>query len=395
MAKASAHKLSFLEESTPGTTPDNPRWQRLPDTRNTLALNKDTLTSNRLSGNRFPNEPRQGASNIVGDLPCDLSAETYDKFLEGALRGTWSTLSGTDTVEINVDAGGAVAQQEGDTIATTNGVVTVESVDGRLEETVLTYQATGSDVVTTYEFNDATAQVIDGASFVCDTYVDAAETQTLKAADDRHAYSFLREHSDFAGGEKPFLLYAGCEVNTWNLTADANGLALSTFTFLGRSMTGPSTAAPDDSSYKPAIDNQAFDTFSGAMEIDGVEQCIVTNYNLNLSNGLAPRYTVGCADPLSPEVGLSVVDGSLTVYFEDADIYEKYVNDESMSLVLTLADSFGRKRIIRLPNIRLVSGTQVDVSADGSLTLVVNFTAHYDETLQTHLQIDRDDAIAP
>ena len=391
MAQASAHKLSYITESSVGVTPTNPRWQRLPDTRTTLNLTRDNLQSSRIQGNRFPAEPRQGASSVAGEIPTDLSAETYDDFLAAALRGDWTDITvGLDQVDISQDGAAAVTSDVGDTFATTNGTVTVERVSAKEEEAVLIYQATGSDTFTTFSYFGDQTLTIDGETFALSNYAHNVDSAVVKVGEVRKSFSILREFSDLGGTPaKPFIVYRGCEISQMTIQATSNSLATCSFTFLGQDATAPAENAPANSNYKPAVDSQVFDTFSGAMEIDGVEKCIVTDYNLTIDNGLQPRYTVGCQGSLSPEVGQSNVTGSLTLYFEDATIYEKYINDEKLALKLTLQDGLNNKRIINLPNLRLLPGTQPDVTEDGSITLAVSFSAHYDSTEDSHVSITR------
>jgi hypothetical protein len=389
MAEASAHKLSYVAESVRGTTPTNPRFKALPDTRTTLALTRENLTSERLTGDRFPSEPRSGANGVSGDIPVDLSSRAYDDFISSALQGAWVESGSADTADFEVDAVPDAGKVQGDTFATTNGVVTIERLDSKAQQAVLRYDPTITAAATSHQIFGLSSVTIDGEVFEITAYTDAVEDATAKAGDTRLSFSILREFSDFGGGEKPFLLYSGCEVSSWNLSAAANGLAKSTFSFFGRNMLAPATAAPVNSSVAPAIDTAPFDTFSGQMDIDGVESCIVTDYSLTINNGHAPRYGIGCQNSQDPSVNQSVVEGSITAYFNDASLYEKFVNEESLALTLTLQDLQGEQMIISLPNLKIGSGTQPDVSGDGPITITVNFTAHKDDTLESHVSVRR------
>ena len=308
MSEASAHKLSYSVETTRGTTNGSPVFTRLPDTRTSVALVKDTLATERLTGNRFPAAPRTGASTVAGDIPVDLSFGTYNPFIESALQGSFVPFIGTDPG-------------------------------------------------------------------VC------------KAGNTRKSFSILREFSDISADQ--FLLYTGCEVSTWTLTAAANGLAKSTFTILGRSAAAPATADPA-TSYVAASTKEPFDTFSGQMKIDSVASCIVTDYTINVNNGLEAKYAVGCEGSQDPSVSQSVVDGSLTVYLEDMTLYKKFINDTSMALSLRLLDSGGDYTTIEIPNAVISSGTQPDVTGDGAIMLPISFTAHYDSTLGSHISVTSD-----
>ena len=302
MSEASAHKLSYSVETVRGTTNATPVFVSLPDTRTSVALVKDTLATERLSGDRFPAAPRTGASTVAGEVPVDLSYDTYNPFIESALQGTF---------------------------------------DGGL-------------------------------------------TNIALAGTTRKSFSLLREFSDIAADQ--FLLYSGCEVNTWSLSAAANGLAKSTFAFLGRDAAAPATADPA-TSYTAASTTEPFDTFSGEMKIDGVASCIVTDYTININNGLEAKYSVGCEGSEDPSVSQSIVDGSITVYLEDMTLYKKFINDTSLALSLKLVDSSGAYMLINIPNAVISSGTQPDVSGDGAIMLPISFTAHYDAGVGSHISV--------
>lgn len=388
MSEASAHKLAYIVETTRGTVPTNPRFKSLPDTRTTLALTKESLPSERLTGSRFPAEPRTGASLVGGEIPVDLSSRTYDDFIASALQGEWVEADATnDSVTIEVDAVATTGAEVADTFVTTSGTVTVESIDAKGQEVVLTY-VEGTDPPVTFEIFGLGSVTIDGEVFEVTAYTDTAEDATVKAGDTRKSFSVIREFSDFVGGT-PFLLFSGCEVASWGLSASANSLVKSTFTFFGREMVGPSAAAPTGTTYTPAIDSEAFDTFSGVAKIDGVASCIITEFALNVNNGHAPKYAVGCATPQDASVGQSLIDGSITLYLEDATMLTKFVDETGLALEFEFADSAGNKMVISLPNLKIGSGTQADVTGDGPISIPVNFTAHKGQTLGSHISVRR------
>jgi len=392
MSEASAHKLSYVEESTRGTTPTNPQFRALPDTRTTLALTRDTLSTERITGDRFPAEPRSGAKGVSGDIPADLSSRAYDDFVASALQGEWVDDVGAAADTITLEEGGtpSTLTAVGDSFTTpANGTVYVDSIDAKLQEVVLRFEPTITGPSVYYELFGLDSVTIDSVVFEVTLYTDGQESATVLAGDTRKSFSFLREFSDFAGGQKPFLLYNGCEVTSWNLSAAANALAKSTFTFWGRDMVGPSATAPANSSVAPAYETEPFDTFSGQLDIDGVESCLVTDYTITVNNGLAARYAIGCDTSQDASVAQSIIEGSITAYFEDAVLYEKFVNETSFALALTLQDSAGNKMVITLPNLKVLSGTQPDVTADGPITIVVNFSAHKDDTLGSHISVQR------
>lgn len=391
MSDAAQHLLSYVAESTRGTTPTNPRFRRLPDTRVTGGLAKDVLPSNRITGTRIPAEPRHGAKSVSLEIPVDLSAIAYDDFLASAFQGTWTETGGTDTITIEQDAVSTASTDVGDTFSTTNGTVTVEHIDARAERVDLRYDPTAGGAATTYQLWNTTDTVtIDGDVFQVTLFTDAEEIGTLLAGETRQAFSILREFTDLGGGTpKPFLLYKGCEVNTFSLQATANGIVTGSFSFFGQSMDAPATAAPTNTDYAPEFSTVAFDTFSGDAKIDGVSSSIVVDFSLTVNNNIAARYAVGVATSRDPSNGDQPIEGNVTLNFENADLYEKFVNDTSFSLEFEFKDATDREMTLTLPNCRVGSGVSPDVSAQGDINISIPFTAHNDVATGSHAKVVR------
>lgn len=388
MSEGNQHIISFIKEVTPGTTPANPRLQLLPDNRTTINLTKETLATERLSGNRFPSKSRTGAKQVSGEIPADLSFGTYDAFIESALQGLFvEGVAGVDSVSISIDNAIATSFNEGSTYATTGGVVTFETINAIEQKLVAVFQPAVGDSVN-YIFEGLETITIDGETFETEGFTNIAKTAIAKAGNTRSTFSIMREFSDLESAANK-LLYTGCEVGTWNITAEANKIAKSTFTFLGRSMDDPSATAPAGSSFKPAIDNEPFDTFNGEMKIDGAATCIVTSYNLTINNNLSTQFSVGCESARGTRAGQSVVEGSITVFFETITLYQKFIDEGQLALELTLQDNLGNQMIINLPNLKITSGTNLDVSGDAEITLPISFTAHEDVTFGSHVIVTR------
>ncbi len=390
-SNANNHLLSYVVEDTIGTTPTNPRFTRLPDTKTSIALTRDTLESTRITGDRFMAPPRLGAKGVSGDLPVQLSYGAYDDFLASALQGEWVDNNpgpGTkDTITLDVDAVPNADVEVGDIFSTTNGSVTVERIDSKLQEVVLIYDEAGA--ISTYPLYGLDSATIDGEVFAVTLYTDVAEDFTLLAGDTRKSMTLLREFSDFDPGKKPFLLFSGVEVTTWNLTAAANGIVESTFGLFGQDGLAPAEDAPTGTSYSPAIDTEFYDTFSGDVKIDGVSLCEISEFNLTLDNGFNPRYAVGCPNSGDPSIGDSNLTGSFTAYLEDEKYLEKFYNEEGLTLELTFLDPTGSGIIVTLPNLKILTGTQADVGDDPDIFIPVNFSAHKDDALGSHISIQR------
>ena len=83
-------KLWYVEEVIPGTTPATPAFLPIRFTADSLILNKETLLSAEITGTRDTGDVRTGANEVTGSISGELSAGTFDDFIEAALQGTWT-----------------------------------------------------------------------------------------------------------------------------------------------------------------------------------------------------------------------------------------------------------------------------------------------------------------
>jgi len=91
IADGAQHSLHYIAESTYGSTPATPTWTPLPHTATTLGLEKETIESEKLRGDRFVEDIRHGNKSIGGDVSGELEYGAFDDMLEAVLGGTWST----------------------------------------------------------------------------------------------------------------------------------------------------------------------------------------------------------------------------------------------------------------------------------------------------------------
>ena len=83
-------ELRYGAESTFGTQ-SAAAGQRLRRVSSTLALTKDTFTSNEVRPDQQISDMRHGARRVAGQISGELSRTTYDDFIAAALRSTWAT----------------------------------------------------------------------------------------------------------------------------------------------------------------------------------------------------------------------------------------------------------------------------------------------------------------
>jgi hypothetical protein len=90
MANGSRHSIAYASEGTYATAATT-GFKTLRGGRTTLALSKDVLESEELRSDRQIADQTHGTYNVAGDVPIELSYDSFDDLIEAALGGTWST----------------------------------------------------------------------------------------------------------------------------------------------------------------------------------------------------------------------------------------------------------------------------------------------------------------
>lgn len=232
---------------------------------------------------------------------------------------------------------------------------------------------------------DAFLEALFGGTWTVDT--PAVGTDQLKAGTVRRSFSGLRHFTDLPGGQKPYFLYTGLEVNTLAMTVAADANVTTVFGLIGKDQTIDS-AEPTGSTYNPATTTKVIDSFTGTIKEGGTTIGIVTEVTLSAENGIEPRYVVGSKTTIRPSISRFNVTGQVTAYFESTALLEKFIDETDSDLEFNLTDVAGNNYRFFLPRI-VYTGGQPDVQGDGPITLAMPFTANYDATSETNILIER------
>lgn len=90
-SQGARHSVSYVAESTFGTTPGTPSMLEFRNTGTTLGVQKDSFTSEEIRNDRQIVDMRHGVRKASGDLNFELSYGAFDDWLEAVMFSTWST----------------------------------------------------------------------------------------------------------------------------------------------------------------------------------------------------------------------------------------------------------------------------------------------------------------
>ena len=298
-AQGSRSSLSFITESTFGTTPAG-NFTNLPFSTHSLNLTKDRVAGTDIQADRMARVDRHGNRQVGGDIVVDLRDGDFDVFLESAMLNTWAT---------NVLK-----------VGTTPKFMSIE---------------------------------------------------------------------DYAADIDQSRVFTGLSVSTMGISLAPNQMVTTTFGMVGKDMTISATEKTQNAASGAA----PFDAYSGDISIGNVggasAVAIVTALDFTLNNSYAPTFVIGDDSAPSLEYGRAEVEGTLTAYFEDASLINRFLNETETEIEVSVDDPTGANSYtFSFPRVKINSA---DVGVDGptSRMISMSFVALYDTTEETNLKITR------
>jgi hypothetical protein len=192
---------------------------------------------------------------------------------------------------------------------------------------------------------------------------------------------------DYAADIDQARLFTGMTVNTMGVSLAPNQMVTTTFGMVGKDMTIGATEKTQDA----ASGASPFDAYSGDLSIGdvgaGSASAIVTGLDFTLTNGYAPTFVVGDDSAPSLEFGRAEVEGTLSAYFEDAALINRFINETETEIEVSVGDGTNTMTFL-FPRVKINSA---DVGVDGPTSRVISmsFVALYDTTEATNLKITR------
>jgi len=334
-----------------------------------LIANKGTTVSDELRADRMVSDLIETDFSTGGDLGAEWSlGGTWDEFLLAALCSPVSQLATTySSTTLTVAAPNTVtssgseftATQPGDWIWLTgftnednNGWKQVQTAVGVGEVTVLV--PTGQTMV-----NESQLQP-DGVntSFVNGTY--------------KRSYNVEQFFEDIDIAQ----LFIGQRVGTWSLDVSSGAVVTATWGFMGTSVSaqiGAYDLTPTDATTTDVVGATA--NVAAVVVNETLVNCEVQSISLNLDNGLRVQNAVGDKFPCGIGYGRQTITGSLTVYFQNLDDYNDFLNHTDVELWWTFLDNAGNSMKIKIPRAKYTAGSPALEGIDTDVTLTLDFQA--------------------
>lgn len=352
-ADSNVGRISYLRETEPTfgeqITPFDAQIARL--TSSSFAANKGTVVSNELRADRMVGDLIESEFTTGGELGFEMSALTYEDFIEAALCGTWST-----PVNISESFTVAAATQTITATALSNAFASVV-VGQPIFISGMTAPGNNGWHTVASKADDDTITVTTPVEALTDEGPTAATAvgKYCRNGIVKRSYNIEQYFSDRDVAQ----LFLGQRLGTWNLSLAAGQIVTGAFGFQGTSM-----MTLDPGSFAGTLtDPTATDVLNatsniGIIRVDGnAVPCLMQSLDFALDNALRNQMAIGSKYPCGIGYGRQNVNGNLAIYFQDLTFYDLFLNHTDISLEFSLQDNAGNSVHFFAPRVKLGTDT--------------------------------------
>jgi hypothetical protein len=376
-------QIRYIEESGWGTTPATAALQELRWTGESLNYAIANIRSNEIRTDRQITDLVQTGAEAGGGIEFELSYDAYNTFMEGALWSTWTSdlgVSADTTIAADVDgftSGASVLENA----ATGMWIYITGFSNGTIDGYYKVLTSNASNDITTSPVPPATEGTGQGIDVV-GAYLRNGTTE--------NSYSIEKKYADLS--PIVYEVFAGMVVNSMNMSVAANSILTGSFEFIGKSATA-GTGAMSSGSVTDATTKDVMNAVANVANIreDGsvVSSCLVQGIDLSLANNVRGLQAVGELGFCDIGVGQVEVTGTLTAYFKNKTLLDKYLAGTESSFDFRVGDTAGNAYIFEFPRVKFESDTHPADTANSDIIQTLGFTAIRDATYGYTFQVSK------
>lgn len=370
------NKVAYKKETTWGTAAGATGAKYLRRVSADFNLTKETYQSEELRTDFQVADMRHGVRRAEGSLNGEFSAGSYADFFAAALRRdfTAATLTGAS---ITVTAAGSVYNL----VRTTGSFLTDGWKVGMVVRcTGLTTAADNGKnlLVAAVTALSVTVVPLDGSTLTAQGTAAAATF----SAPGKVTYVPATGHTDNSFTVEQFFsdiqqseVYTGMKVNTVGVSIPATGMTTVDFGFMGKDLAQTGTTQYFTSP-TAAGSTGIFAGVNGVVVYNGAPVAVITDASVNINSDMTDAVVLGSNSIANVFEGRVTVDGSMSVYFQDATFRDAFKDETEVSIVFALTASNDKAAdfaTITLPRVKLGSFTKAD-AMDGIIASC-DFTA--------------------
>ena len=189
-----------------------------------------------------------------------------------------------------------------------------------------------------------------------------------------------------------YRLFSGMTVSQLAVSIKPNQMVTGTFSLVGKDMVIQGTSF--DATKTAASGNAPFDAYSGTMKIADAGGSLasiatITGIDFTINNSLNPTFVIGTSSTTQLEYGLATVEGTVTAYFEDATLVNRFLNETETALEVSVDDPTGVSDYTWFfPRVKF-NGAAVPVGGPTSRIITIPFVALYDTSTSCNIRLTR------
>lgn len=384
MANSNSVALRLAVESTYGTSPGG-TFEEVRFTSESLAKTTGTTTSAEIRSDRQITDVVRVSDGVDGAIEGELSysglataSSAQDELMEAALMsaawsavqtntGTWSCTSGGSTI---TGTGVGSSINVGDWIRFKDGAVLI-----------------GYFFVTAASANSLSVTPTLPSTVVGGGNEEVERGAVITNGTTERSFTIERQHTDVAS---TFELYTGVKVNSMTLNVAAGSISRYTFALLGQDeVSAAATAASSTTAHTTNPIMNGVDNVYAVRENHASLGTIVRSFSMTVANNHFARQAVGSLGPVSMGSGSCVVTGTLSVYFENNTLLDKFRNWTTTNLSFILQDSAGNAYCFHIPECKLTLGRATTPGLNQDITAELSFQGYRDTTYGHTVRVTR------
>ena len=207
----------------------------------------------------------------------------------------------------------------------------------------------------------------------------------------KQSSSFESAYTDIA---KQFT-HDGCRLGSFSLSVRAGEKVTGSWSLMGRETRSRNSTVLGNTGTYTVLDttsNEPLNATSnvGTLEKDGVAfTTAITAIELNGDNNLREQRAVGEKFPAGIGYGRFMLSGKITAYFQNYDLYNAFINHETVALAFSFEDADHNRLFFRVPAAKFAKDDIVAEGINRDVMEPLDWMAQRDPVTNTQFMLDR------
>ena len=327
--------LGIKKETTWGVLAGAAGGQLLGRLTSDLSLDKESYASQEIVQHYQQGDVRHGVRSVSGSIKGELAPGAHQLFIAAALRKLFAAVTAITGLSITISGAGptyTVARAAGSWL--TDGVK-IGHVGRFTAGAFVAANSQKNLVVLAVTALNLTVMPLNGVALVAEGPI-ATATFTLPGMVSYapplghmdESFTIEHWHADVAQSEQ----YTGCKITTLGIDLPPTGLSAIDVALMGKDLGGTGTAQYFTT---PAAASSAgkLASVNGALILSGTPSALLTGLKMNIKGNMSSEAVVGSNTYPDIFEGRILVDGEMTVLFQDAVARDYFVNETEVALV--------------------------------------------------------------